>query len=224
MLPLCHSLKSLPMTKRHLSRRSFLTACATVAAGGGFAGSMQPANSHAQSLPKANESPYLQRPRRAGRNSAQNTPFSYPHIYAARTDDRFVLPAIPYTHINPQYLRQAVKDPTGEKPGTIVIDRARRHLYLIQDHGQALRYGIGIGKDAFSWSGKAALHHKAAWPSWQPSARMARRLVGSLKPYGISGSAEPGFNNPLGARALCLPKRQGHILPPAWRARMVVCR
>ena len=73
----------------------------------------------------------------------------------------FPLPAVDLSQINPQFLRHTVSYPTGEPPGTIVIDPANRFLYLVQEGGQAIRYGVGVGREGFGWSGIANVRESA---------------------------------------------------------------
>lgn len=127
---------------------------------------------------------------------------SYEKIYAARTDNGFSLPVIPYQRIDPQFLRQTVKDPTGELPGTIVVDTQRRYLYLVRTNGMAIRYGVGIGRAGFSWSGRAVVKYKRPWPTWTPPAEMIARQPELEKYSAQNGGMQPGLSNPLGARAL----------------------
>jgi lipoprotein-anchoring transpeptidase ErfK/SrfK len=91
--------------------------------------------------------------------------------------------------------RTRVYYPTKLAPGTIVINTAERRLYLIQPGGTALRYGIGVGRDGFRWSGVRHVSAKREWPGWTPPAQMRRRRP-DLPPY-MAG----GIENPLGARA-----------------------
>lgn len=127
---------------------------------------------------------------------------SYMTMYSAMQDEGYSLPAIPIERMDKKYLRQIVADPTGEQPGTIVVDTANRYLYLVLDNGQALRYGVGIGKDGFAWSGRAIIQYKRKWPRWTPPDEMVARQP-SLEPYSIkNGGMDPGLQNPLGARAL----------------------
>src|SRR3954452_9410639 len=83
-------------------------------------------------------------------------------------------------------------------PGTIVINTAERGLYLVLGNGQALRYGIGVGRDGFRWGGTHRISAKKEWPSWTPPAQMLRRRPDL--PRHMSG----GIDNPLGARAMYL--------------------
>lgn len=102
------------------------------------------------------------------------------------------------TQVNPVYLRQVVQYPTNERSGTIVIDTGAHFLYFVLGDGRALRYGIGVAKSGFEWSGTHQVSRKAEWPSWTPPAEMLRR-----RPE-LPRFMEGGPNNPLGARALYL--------------------
>jgi len=126
----------------------------------------------------------------------------YDSMYGPKFDEPFPLPAIPYQEIDPVYLRQEVADPTGERPGTLVVDTAQRFLYLVRENGRAMRYGVGIGRDGFSWSGRAIVQWKQKWPKWTPPGEMIARQP-ELEPYSAeNGGMPPGLDNPLGARAL----------------------
>ncbi len=126
----------------------------------------------------------------------------YQDLYSARVDEGYELPAIPVERIDPAYLRQMVADPTGEAPGTIVVDQSQHYLYLVQPGGQAMRYGVGLGREGFAWSGRAVVQWKRKWPRWTPPDEMVARQP-ELEPYSIeNGGMEPGLDNPLGARAL----------------------
>ncbi|HEY3678065.1 MAG TPA: L,D-transpeptidase [Bradyrhizobium sp.] len=83
-------------------------------------------------------------------------------------------------------------------PGTIVVNTAERRLYLVLPNGQALRYGIGVGRDGFRWGGVHKVTAKKEWPSWTPPAEMLARR------HDIPRHMAGGINNPLGARALYL--------------------
>src|SRR5471032_2209974 len=74
--------------------------------------------------------------------------------------------------LEPEYRRTAVLYRTTEAPGTIIIQTAERHLYLIQGGGRALRYGIGVGRDGFQWQGLLNISRKAEWPDWTPPPEM----------------------------------------------------
>jgi lipoprotein-anchoring transpeptidase ErfK/SrfK len=94
--------------------------------------------------------------------------------------------------------RTTVSYPTNYAPGTIVISTAERRLYLVLPNGQALRYGIGVGRDGFRWSGIHHITAKKEWPSWTPPSQMLRRRPDL--PRHMAG----GIDNPLGARAMYL--------------------
>ena len=94
--------------------------------------------------------------------------------------------------------RQTVYFTGNYAPGTIIISTAERRLYLVLGNGQALRYGIGVGRDGFRWSGTHRITAKKEWPSWTPPAQMLRRRPDL--PRHMSG----GIDNPLGARAMYL--------------------
>jgi lipoprotein-anchoring transpeptidase ErfK/SrfK len=94
--------------------------------------------------------------------------------------------------------RTTVSFPSNYKPGTIVIRSGERRLYLVLGNGQALSYGIGVGRDGFGWSGVKRISAKREWPSWTPPAQMLRRRPDL--PRHMAG----GPDNPLGARALYL--------------------
>ncbi|MCE7030249.1 L,D-transpeptidase [Jiella avicenniae] len=123
--------------------------------------------------------------------------------YGATVDDGFALPAIPTGKIDPQFLRQRVSYPEGlqYQSGTVVVDTANRFLYVVEGDGMAMRYGIGVGRQGFSWAGDAEVHDKQHWPKWFPPAEMIDRKP-ELEPY--RDGMEPGLSNPLGARALYL--------------------
>jgi lipoprotein-anchoring transpeptidase ErfK/SrfK len=100
--------------------------------------------------------------------------------------------------IDPVYQRQEVVYQGPEAPGTIVIDTPQKFLYLVQPGGRALRYGIGVGRPGFTWSGEHMVSSKKEWPDWVPPKEMLERQPGL--PHFMAG----GPNNPLGARALYL--------------------
>ncbi|WP_185984070.1 L,D-transpeptidase [Aureimonas mangrovi] len=124
--------------------------------------------------------------------------------YAAVEDGGFSLPAIPVQRIDPQFLRQrVVYDGQGFEPGTVVVDTGSHFLYVVEPSGTAMRYGIGIGKAGFDWSGEAYVRDKQHWPRWFPPKEMIERRP-ELAPYGNEVGMDSGLMNPLGARALYL--------------------
>ncbi|MET4042445.1 L,D-transpeptidase [Bradyrhizobium sp. RT6a] len=97
-----------------------------------------------------------------------------------------------------RFRRQTVSYATREAPGTIIIDTPNTYLYLVLGNGQAIRYGIGVGRDGFTWSGVQSVTRKAEWPAWTPPPEMIAR-----QPY-LPRHMAGGPGNPLGARAMYL--------------------
>ncbi|MEM7069182.1 MAG: L,D-transpeptidase [Pseudomonadota bacterium] len=104
--------------------------------------------------------------------------------------------------IDPRYLPQVVNFETSHKPGTILIHTNTRYLYLVMGNGKARRYGVGVGKQGFEWSGSQKISRKATWPSWRPPKEMIAREA--KKGRHLPEFMEGGPANPLGARALYL--------------------
>jgi len=104
--------------------------------------------------------------------------------------------------MDPKFLPQVVAYSGREASGTIVIDTSKRFLYLVEGNGMARRYGVGVGKAGFEWSGTEKITRRAEWPDWRPPAEMRarERRKGRELPVVMAG----GPNNPLGARALYL--------------------
>ena len=125
----------------------------------------------------------------------------YRSIYAGFQDGRFPVPTVDLSLINPRFYRQQVSDPTGQPPGTIVVDPDAHFLYLVGNNGSATRYGVGVGRQGFGWNGTATIKRKSPWPTWTPPADMvARDEKAAAWARGMPG----GPGNPLGARALYL--------------------
>jgi lipoprotein-anchoring transpeptidase ErfK/SrfK len=119
--------------------------------------------------------------------------------YGPLPHERFPIRAARIDLVDPKYWRQEVADPTGEKPGTVVVDTPQRFLYWVMPGGRAMRYGVGIGREGFAWQGRAVIAYKREWPRWTPPAAMIERQP-KLEIY--RHGMEPGLTNPLGARAL----------------------
>lgn len=100
----------------------------------------------------------------------------------------------------PEFRRTEVLYETSQPAGTIIIDTEARYLYLIGggENGATLRYGIGVGREGFTWKGTEAITRKAEWPGWTPPEEMRKRQPG------LPAYMEGGPDNPLGARALYL--------------------
>ena len=119
--------------------------------------------------------------------------------YVGQMEDQpHPIPLIDRSKLKPEYARQTVDYDGGQAPGTIVVDIDQRMLYLAQGGGKAIRYGVGVGKQGFSWRGTARVGRKAVWPDWTPTATMV-----SLKPD-LPRHRKGGLDNPLGARSLYL--------------------
>jgi lipoprotein-anchoring transpeptidase ErfK/SrfK len=101
--------------------------------------------------------------------------------------------------------RQVVSYATREAPGTVIIDTPNTYLYYVLGNGRAMRYGIGIGRDGFTWSGTQAVTKKAEWPDWTPPPEMIAR-----QPY-LPRHMAGGPGNPLGARAMYLGSTEYRI-------------
>jgi lipoprotein-anchoring transpeptidase ErfK/SrfK len=125
--------------------------------------------------------------------------------YAAPGQPIYGPPPVQYASLPPQrhafdprYEKQIVDYVTDEGPGTIVIDTPNKFLYLVQENGKALRYGIGVGRPGFTWAGTHKVTAKREWPDWHPPKEMLQRRP--ELPKFMPG----GPDNPLGARALYL--------------------
>lgn len=140
---------------------------------------------------------------------AQQQPAPPPRIYPDQSQGAQPLyastgPAVdpmlepPGTAIDPQFMRQEVAYDGTEEPGTVVIDTPSHFLFLVLPAGRALRYGIGVGRPGFTWSGSHKVSSKKEWPDWVPPPEMLQRQPNL--PHFMAG----GPNNPLGARAMYL--------------------
>lgn len=129
-------------------------------------------------------------------------PIEPPSIYAAARDGSFVIPEIDISRIDEKFWRRSVRYDTNERPGTLIVDTPNRYLYHVSAGGRATRYGVGVGREGFEWSGRAIVAYKRAWPRWTPPESMIKRQP-ELRRYSASnGGMDPGLDNPLGARAL----------------------
>lgn len=139
-------------------------------------------------------------------DTSQTQPLIHPYwtaMYAAIETEPFPVPAVDLTQVDPEFLRQKVSYPTREQPGTIVVDPAARHAYLVMEGGNAMRYGVGVGKEeGFNFQGAGSVGRKAQWPRWTPTAAMIRREPERYGRY--AGGLSGGPDNPLGPRALYL--------------------
>jgi lipoprotein-anchoring transpeptidase ErfK/SrfK len=113
-----------------------------------------------------------------------------------RREEQLIDPA--QQRLDPRYEKQVVEYHGKESPGTIVIDTPNKFLFLVQGDGKALRYGVGVGRPGFTWSGVKTISAKKEWPAWTPPPEMLARRP-DLPRY-----MEGGPENPLGARAMYL--------------------
>jgi lipoprotein-anchoring transpeptidase ErfK/SrfK len=122
--------------------------------------------------------------------------------------DRDFIAKVPNFELEVNFQRYEVDDPTGEKPGTIVVDTSSKHLYYVLPNKRAVRYGVATGAEAYGWKGTATIRNKAEWPHWTPPADMVQRWP-HLRPTAAAGGLSGGPDNPLGARALYLYDASG---------------
>jgi lipoprotein-anchoring transpeptidase ErfK/SrfK len=121
-----------------------------------------------------------------------------PLVYRGQQQYGAVDPSGMSRSFDPRYAKQVVQYSGNEKSGTIIVDTPQRYLYLVQDNGTAIRYGIGVGRPGFTWAGVKSVTRKAEWPDWVPPKEMLARRPDL--PHFMAG----GPDNPLGARALYL--------------------
>jgi lipoprotein-anchoring transpeptidase ErfK/SrfK len=126
----------------------------------------------------------------------------YVAMYGAVPTERFPLPATDIRNVDPRFFRQQVDYHRSEPAGTIVVDTQNRFLYLVQENGKAMRYGIGVGRAGLEFQGTARVARKAEWPTWTPTASMIEREPERNAQW--AGGMPPGLDNPLGPRALYL--------------------
>lgn len=201
--------------KNPISRRRFLASAAALAAGTGTALAQNfptlppPFRSNDRyptDRPPANVDPRAQQ---QGPNpNAQTAPIPQgPNDKAAIEqwylrdsipDPQFPIRKVNQELLNPEFRRQLVPFRHAEQPGTLVVDAKNYFLYLLREGGQAIRYGVGVGREGFGWSGNAYVGRVAEWPAWVPPKEM--RLRQPELPERMEGGPE----NPLGARALYL--------------------
>lgn len=131
---------------------------------------------------------------------------TYSMSYGSVKDAGYQLPRIPISKVPSKYHRQLIRYETDEKPGTVIVDTGAKFLYLVMEDGRAMRYGIGVGREGFEWSGTARVGMKREWPTWTPPSEMIQREPKLAK---YRGGMEPGLKNPLGARALYLFNKRG---------------
>ncbi len=192
------------MTTASLSRRCFLT-------GGIAAGTAALAACRSETPRTPRVAPPERRPIGiVSQPGLAPSPDDYALMYGPFSDGGFDLPAIPWQKIDRRFLRQSVANTTGVGAGAVVIETSRHFLYFTQPLGTAIRYGVGLGRAGFEWTGTGDVGRKAEWPRWHPPDEMIARQP-ELEKYKTIydrandewlGGMDPGPTNPLGARAL----------------------
>ncbi|MCB1386768.1 MAG: L,D-transpeptidase [Nitratireductor sp.] len=123
------------------------------------------------------------------------------NMYAELNDGSFSLPAIPYKELDQRFRRQRVPNTLRIAPGTILVDTRNHHAYFGLTQDEVVRYGVGVGKAGFEWSGDAVVQLKKEWPVWTPPIEMIDRKPELMK---YASGMPGGPDNPLGARSLYL--------------------
>jgi len=138
----------------------------------------------------------------AKRRAKRRNTSDYAFMYGPKPNEEFPLPAVNLKQVNSKFYRREVRNRTGYPAGTVVVDTKNFYLYWTQPDGTAMRYGVGLGRAGFSWSGNGKIQWKQKWPKWTPPAEMIERDP-SLEKWSVeNGGQPPGLTNPLGARAL----------------------
>ena len=130
-------------------------------------------------------------------------------LYGPAPDEKFPIPAVDVSKIDPKYYRQTVRYDSDEAPGTIIVDPKNYYVYRIEGDGNATRYGANVGREGFLWSGDAYVGRKAEWPVWTPPKEMIQRRPEAAK---YAGGMPGGLDNPLGARTLYLYQNGAYTL------------
>ncbi len=155
------------------------------------------------SLPRGeNRQPFFNRTSSADRElpSVQDTDLAL--AYGPRPNEQFPIPAVNLNEVPERFYRRRIRYDSREKPGTIIVDTGNFYLYHIERGGYAWRYGVGLGRAGFAWSGRAKVRWKQKWPKWTPPEEMIARRP-ELEKWSVeNGGMPPGPTNPLGSRAL----------------------
>ena len=126
----------------------------------------------------------------------------YTLAYGPRPNEQFPLPAVDLSKVPQRFWRREVDYASPHKPGTVIVDTTAFYLYVVMPGGRAMRYGVGLGRQGFEWSGRGRIAWKRQWPTWTPPASMIARQPELEKWSAANGGMPPGIDNPLGARAL----------------------
>ncbi len=185
------------------TRRSFLAAGVAVSAGGlaGCAGTMRDVPSFGDLLGGSDRQATLSRP-------------DYQAIYGGYSGEKYPVLAFDYRQVDPMFLRQIVAYAGPEAPGSIVVDPRSRFLFFVERGGQATRYGVGVGREGFAWSGHARINMRRSWPDWVPPHEMVERdpqIRSQLEPTPRGEGVTGGPRSPLGARAMYLYGPNGDL-------------
>lgn len=122
--------------------------------------------------------------------------------YSARPNEKFPIPAVKRDSFPSKFHRRLVKYDTKEKVGSLIVDSKNFYLYHVRPEGKAMRYGVGLGRAGFEWSGRARVAWSRKWPTWTPPPEMIEREPELEKYSWQNGGMPPGLKNPLGSRAL----------------------
>lgn len=122
--------------------------------------------------------------------------------YGAMPDEKFPIPAVNLNLVKRKFLRRRVDRPKGIPAGVVYVDTKNFYLYFTEQGNKAMRYGVGLGRAGFEWSGKGRIAWKRKWPTWTPPREMIGREPALEKYSAENGGMPPGLDNPLGARAL----------------------
>ena len=123
-------------------------------------------------------------------------------MYGPLPDEKFPIPAVDLSQVDSQFYRAEVDAPAGIPPGVVYVDTKNFYLYLVGGNKKAMRYGVGLGRAGYEWSGTGRIAWKRKWPTWTPPKHMIERLPELEKYSAANGGMQPGLTNPLGARAL----------------------
>jgi lipoprotein-anchoring transpeptidase ErfK/SrfK len=130
-------------------------------------------------------------------------------VYGPVPEEKFPIPAVDVSKVDPKYFRRTVRYDTKEAPGTIIVDPSNYYVYRIENDGSATRYGANVGREGFLWNGDAYIGRKAEWATWTPPKEMIKRQPEAAKyARGMPG----GLDNPLGARTLYLYQNGAYTL------------
>jgi lipoprotein-anchoring transpeptidase ErfK/SrfK len=183
---------------RPITRRTMLTGASAAGLSLALAGCVSTSSPSPVVMADANPPETLQ---------SRDNQEQYSGVYGPVAGEPFPVPGVKTSDLNSAFLRTEVSYQTSEPAGTIIIDPGTHYLYHILGGGRAMRYGVGVGREGFGWSGVAMIHEKQEWPDWYPPPEMFARQP-EIKKYMSdlqSGQGMPGSaDNPLGARAMYL--------------------